>query len=275
VIHTNAIGVRLALVGALVVGAAAVPAVGAPAGVAAAHAASLVATPRGSFAAAHSLNWAGYVKTGAGFTSTAATWRVPTLKTTYPGYSSTWVGIDGGSASDKYLIQTGIEADVVNGKASYYAWWELITPSDQAPEIRFSTVPVKPGDSVTAKVAKATGGNWTMTFTDNTTKKTASHTAAYAGKGASAEWIEEDTDVDGQISAAPDWQSVSFGSILLNGKSPALSSSQAVDIVCSPGLLGGLLGQPGVRETATGAPNSTRNGFKVTWLATGSPSPAG
>lgn len=222
-----------------------------------------------------SRNWSGYVKPGSGFTSAAATFRVPTLLTRYPGYSSTWVGVGGASSADRYLIQTGIEADVVGGRAYYYAWWELITPTNPAPEVRFTTVPVRPGDSVTARVAKATGGNWTMTFTDNTTKRSASKTAAFAGPAKSAEWIEEDTDVNGMISTAPDWQTVSFGGCTVNGTTnPALVSSEAVNIVSAAGFLGGLLGQGPIQEDATSAPNSTRNGFSVKWLATGRRSPA-
>ena len=112
-------------------------------------------------AATQSRNWSGYVKIGSGFTSAAGTFRVPTLLTKYPGYSSTWVGVGGASSSDKYLIQTGIEADVVGGRASYYAWWEVITPTNPAPEVRFTTVPVKAGDVVTARVAKVSSSSWT------------------------------------------------------------------------------------------------------------------
>jgi hypothetical protein len=276
VIHILTSTAARAVVGVLVVGAAAVPGTVALSGsstpgVAAAPNGIAVATstPIERRAAAKSLNWAGYIKPGTGFTSAAATWKVPTLKTTYPGYSSTWVGVDGASASDQYLIQTGIEADVVAGKASYYAWWELITPTVQAPEVRFTTISVKPGDSVTAKVSKTTKTTWTMTFTNNTTKKTASHTATFAGAGRSAEWIQEDTSVNGFISTAPDWQAVTFTGATVNGASPGLTASQAVDIYSAAGLLGGLLGQGPIRETSTGAPNSTKNGFTVTWLATG------
>jgi hypothetical protein len=138
-----------------------------------------------------------------------------------------------------------------------------------APEVRFTTVPVKPGDVVTARVAKVKTGTWTITFTNATTKKTASHTAAFAGPAKSAEWIEENTDVNGYISTAPDWQVVGFSGCLVSGVNPGLVASQAVNIVSAPGLLGGLLGQPGIQEDATSAPNSTKNGFSVKWLATG------
>ena len=84
------------------------------------------------------------------------------------------------------------------------------------------------------------------------------------------EWIEEDTDVNGSISTAPDWQTVTFSGCTVNGTAnPGLVSTQAVNIVSAPGLLGGLLGQGPIQEDVTSAPNSTRNGFSVKWLATG------
>lgn len=219
--------------------------------------------PRGSktgrvAAGSTSTNWAGYAQTGSAgqFRSSTASWTVPKTATTYPGYSSTWVGVDG--AANSYLTQTGTEADVVNGKVSYYAWWEVITPSDPAPETRFSRFPISPGDAITASVV-TNGTTSTMTLTDTTTGQTASKTAAYTGPGASAEWIQEDTDVNGYISTAPNWGSVTFRAITVNGASPALTSSQSIDIVDGQGT----------QETRTSAPNSTANGFTTTWLATG------
>jgi len=221
------------------------------------------------------LNWSGYAKSGSGFTSTSANFRVPTLLTKYNGTAATWVGLDGATASDRYLIQTGIEEDVINHRASYYAWWEVITPTSPAPEVQFTTLTIRPGDSISATVAKSSTGRWTMTIKDNTTKRSASHTVSFGGRGLSAEWIQEDTVSNGYISAAPDWQSVTFSSIRVNGLRPNLSASQGMNIVTSPSLLGGLLGGPGTQETAVSAPNSTRDGFSVKWLATGTRTRAG
>jgi hypothetical protein len=212
------------------------------------------------YAAGHSLNWSGYTKTGTAITASTASWHVPTLKNNYDGYSSTWVGIDGASSADPYLIQTGTEGDVVNGRAEYHAWWEVITPSDEAPEVLFTSFSVHPGDSIRASVTKNPSGTWTMSLRNNTTGKTASHSAAFGGPGKSAEWIQEDTDVNGYISAAPNWQSVAFSSITVNGASPRLSASQALNLVDSHGVV----------EDRTGTPNSSGNGFTITWLAPGS-----
>jgi len=208
---------------------------------------------------AHSLNWSGYVKQGTGFTSVAGSWHVPTLKTTSPGYSSTWIGIDGATAGDQYLIQTGTEGDVVNGRAVYHAWWEVITPTDEAPETLFDTLAVHPGDSIRATVSEAKSGSWKMSLHDYTTKQTVSHTATFAGPGKSAEFIQEDTDVDGYISSAPDWQKVSFTGLRVNNARPALRAAEATNIVDSHGT----------QEDETSAPNSAGDGFTITWLASG------
>jgi hypothetical protein len=184
---------------------------------------------------------------------------VPTLKSTYDGYSSTWVGIDGASPDDRYLIQTGTEADVSGGRRTYRAWWEIITPTDVAPEVVFPNLVITPGDSISATVYQASAGRWTMRLRDNTTGHSASHTADFAGPGASAEWIQEDTDVNGYISSAPNWGAVTFRRLLLNAASPRLQPAEAVDIV----------DRDGTRETSTSLPTPSGSGFTVAWLATG------
>jgi hypothetical protein len=206
-----------------------------------------------------SLNWSGYIRSGRGFTSASASWTVPSLTSTHDGYSSTWVGVDGATSGDGYLIQTGTEGDVSGGRRTYNAWWEVITPDDVAPETRFTKLTIAPGDSITASVRRTTAGRWTMRLRDNTTRHSASHTAAFAGPGSSAEWVQEDTDVNGFISAAPDWGSVRFRTLRLNGANPKLKAREAVDIVDSHGT----------REARTSAPVKAGNGFTVTWLAPG------
>ncbi|MCW2496834.1 G1 family glutamic endopeptidase [Jatrophihabitans sp.] len=210
-------------------------------------------------AAGRSLNWSGYIKAGKALTSSSASWHVPAVKTSTPGYSSTWVGIDGATSKDGYLIQTGTESDVVGGKAQYRAWWEVITPSNAAPETLYSNFTIHPGDSMHATVSKLASGKWSMTLRDYTTGRTATHTAAFAGTGASAEWIQEDTDVNGYVSTAPNWGTVTISGITVNGANPALTASQAVEIVDAKNT----------REDSVSAPGASHDGFSVTWLAAG------
>jgi hypothetical protein len=202
-------------------------------------------------------NWAGYIKVGR-YTAASASWTVPTLKATYAGHSATWVGIGGATANDGYLIQTGTEADVVGGRATYAAWWEVITPTNDAPETVFSTLAIHAGNKITATVAKGAGGKWTMTLKDTTTGKSAGQTVSFAGRGTTAEWIQEDAAVGNYISTAPNWQQVNFAGITLNRANPKLQYSQSLDIVDSHGK----------KEANTTAPTGG-NAFRVTWLATG------
>ena len=220
-------------------------------------------TSGGRSAARHSLNWAGYIEPGR-FTSASGSWRVPTLRTTVDGYSSTWVGVDGATSGDGYLLQTGTEQDVVHGRASYYAWYEVITPTDVAPERPIRGMTIHPGDVMTATLTRNSATSWTFSLRDNTLRETGSLRVSYAGRGRSAEWIEEDTDVDGTISRAPDWQSVAFSGATVDGADANLSYRMAVDLVDTHGTV----------EASTGAPVGG-SFFAVTWHAPGTPTRVG
>jgi hypothetical protein len=110
-----------------------------------------------------SSNWAGYVATGFGSTATTAspttqyssvtaTWKQPKL--TCPATSTTtaasaiWVGLGGYSTRSTALEQTGTSADCTNGKATYYAWYELVPD----PSITVKNLRINPGDIITASV---------------------------------------------------------------------------------------------------------------------------
>ncbi|HEY1485771.1 MAG TPA: G1 family glutamic endopeptidase [Micromonosporaceae bacterium] len=252
-----------AILGASAV-AAAVAAMPTPAVAASVHTHALHGLAAGRAAIRHSFNWAGYIKTGGHYTSVSGSWRVPALRTNVNGYSATWVGVDGALGHDPYLLQTGTEQDVVRGRASYYAWYEVITPTHVAPETPIRSMTIHAGDSMTATVAHTAAGTWTVTLRDNTSRVTASVRLAFAGPGRSAEWIEEDTDVNGTISAAPDWQSVAFANVSVNGGNPNLKSRQAVDLEDTRGTV----------EATTGTPVNG-NAFTITWRAPGTPTRVG
>ena len=76
-----------------------------------------------------SLNWAGYIRPGHDLTSLHATWTVPRLTSTHDGFSSTWVGIDGATSGDGYLIQTGTEAP---GRTLGFDLFDVIDPEEVA-----------------------------------------------------------------------------------------------------------------------------------------------
>ena len=62
--------------------------------------------------------------------------------------SAIWVGLGGYSTSSEALEQTGTSADCsADGKASYYAWWELVPD----PSVRMK-LKIFPGDLITGSV---------------------------------------------------------------------------------------------------------------------------
>src|SRR5437867_401475 len=72
-----------------------------------------------------STNWSGFVvdASRSSVTSVAATWVVPTVTGTGTAFSSTWVGIDGFHSST--VEQIGTDANLIQGKPEYFAWYEM------------------------------------------------------------------------------------------------------------------------------------------------------
>lgn len=170
-------------------------------------------------------NWSGYAATSTTYTSAVGHWTVPTVSGSGSHFSSQWVGIDGFSNSN--LIQTGTEADVVNGRAQYDAWWEILP----AAETVIPSITVRPGDSFTASVAKQSGTTWKITITDNSTGASFTTNRTYRGPGTSAEWIEEATQVNGVIGAPPRFTTFSFTNSTANGGNPNLNSNGEILLV--------------------------------------------
>jgi Peptidase A4 family len=142
----------------------------------------------------YSTNWSGYAVQAApnSVSSVSGTWVVPTVTGTSTGYAASWVGIDGWSSST--VEQIGTEADVVNGRAVYYAWYEMY-PSNS---VTISKMTIQPGDTITGQVSwavgGAAGGTYTLTLTDtsrsnDTDTVTVKSTAAF--QRSSAEWVVE------------------------------------------------------------------------------------
>lgn len=101
-------------------------------------------------------------------------------------YSSFWVGIDGYSSNT--VEQIGTDSDCVNGSPTYYAWFEFY------PHLSYTvnSVPVKPGDVISAEVNSDANGRFTVTLTDVTTGGSFSTSAKMpSAKRSSAEWIAE------------------------------------------------------------------------------------
>jgi len=157
--------------------------------------------------------WSGYVETGASaYTSVTGTFTVADVYGA-SGDTSEWVGIDGTTSDDDYLIQAG--TDAATDGTGYSAWTEIITP-DSNTEATVSGFPVVPGDSITVAIAETdpATNQWTISITDNTSDEHYSTTVTYAGPGDSAEWIVETPSGDGHVeSAAPFGNTLNFTSL--------------------------------------------------------------
>src|SRR5262245_4606182 len=116
-----------------------------------------------------SVNWSGYaVETNLAspqanvFTDVQATWVVPSvIPSASNTYSSTWIGLDGDSKSSKTVEQIGIEQDYINGKAVYYAWYEMYPKA----LVKLDLV-IQPGDTINAEV-KYLGNNFYQLHLDD------------------------------------------------------------------------------------------------------------
>jgi hypothetical protein len=192
-------------------------------------------------------NWSGYAASSTTYTSAVGRWTVPTVSGSGSHFSSQWVGIDGFNNSN--LIQTGTEADIVNGRAQYDAWWEILP----AAETVIPSITVRPGDSMTGSVSKVSGSTWKITLTDGTTGASFTTNRTYRGPGASAEWIEEATQVNGVIGAPPRFTTFSFTNSTANGGNPNLTTNGEI-----------LLVQNGVTYSTPSSP-SGGNGFSVSY----------
>src|SRR5215471_8176640 len=121
-----------------------------------------------------SVNWSGYaVETNLAspqayaFTDVQATWIVPSVSpsasSNQNSYSSTWIGLDGDSRSSKTVEQIGIEQDYVNGKAVYYAWYEMYPKA-----LVTLDLVIQPGDTINAEVKYLENNTYELSLHDGT-----------------------------------------------------------------------------------------------------------
>jgi Peptidase A4 family len=149
----------------------------------------IVRAPGNSSIPTVSLNWSGYAATSSHkFTYAHSRFVQPAISC--PGiknqWTSNWVGLDGFTTDT--VEQDGTFAHCGGPSATtpvYKAWYEMY------PAGSVNVFSVAPGDVIDTSVTYA-GGKFTLTVSDLTSGKTASHTAACAAcQRASAEWIIE------------------------------------------------------------------------------------
>jgi hypothetical protein len=147
-----------------------------------------------------SSNWSGYAVTGVGSTATVAstsmsftdvtgTWTQP-VATCTPGQSTSaaiWVGLGGYTVGSNALEQTGTSADCsASGKATYYAWYELVPATSVTLKLK-----IFPGDVITSTVFIK--GTDVLVQVKNRTRHTffTKHLQMASPDLTSAEWIAE------------------------------------------------------------------------------------
>jgi peptidase A4-like protein len=229
----------------------------------------LVHPAHGRLNMAQSTNWFGYqqsvINRGGLSRQVGGTWTVPTATQHVRGeaeYSSAWVGVGGGCLDptcligDKTLVQAGTEADIdVNGKASYYAWYEFIPQ----PSVRIK-MPVHAGDRMKVTITSATE-LWTFTVRNLTRHKKWTKTSLYPSSFGTAEWIVETPlliGTGGGLAKLPKLTRVHFDNATVNGVNADLQQSQAIELINGANSI---IGVPS-------APQKDGNGFGACSYAT-------
>lgn len=178
-----------------------------------------------------STNWAGYLSTGGTFTAVSGTWiassPTPTSTTKESG-DGTWVGIGGITTKD--LIQIGTENTFsAAGVMSTSAFYELLP----AGAVGIVSVPISPGDTVSASISQQAANQWMLSITNVTTGKTFSRSVSYSSSLSSAEWIQEDpSNPDGSLVLLDNFGTVQFTNAVttMNGTTMSAAASSASQI---------------------------------------------
>jgi hypothetical protein len=162
---------------------------------------------------ARTTQWAGYMVASnlqnrqPVVSSISASWTVPEVRASENDTeSAAWIGI--GGYGDKTLIQTGTDQQCVNGRASYFAWYELIPDH----VVRILNMRIRPGDTITASInlIDKAANTWLIEINDVTWGASFKETFFYNSSRLSAEWIIERPTVNGNISTLADFGSVTF-----------------------------------------------------------------
>jgi Peptidase A4 family len=170
-----------------------------------------------------STNWSGYVLSGGPFSAVTGTFTVPSIEAAEVDTRvAEWVGLDGASPSDTALIQAGVQEDydATTNTVRAYAWWEILPALETT-----APLAVQPGDRVTVTLTQAGSGQWTIALQDDTTGQTFATTQAYAGSGATAEWIVEapTSGQTGRPTTLGDYQpAVTFSGLRVTGTQGSL-----------------------------------------------------
>jgi Peptidase A4 family len=167
-----------------------------------------------------SQNWAGCVgqsSTGKSFSSVSGSWTQPTATSssgTARGYSAFWVGLGGANGQSQSLEQVGASTNWANGKAEYYAWYELLPSA----EVKLS-ITIHPGDHISGKVT-VNGTTVTISLSDQTTGQSVTKSLQMSHPDtSSAEWIVEAPSTTSQSAGDQVLPLADFGKVTFTGAS--------------------------------------------------------
>jgi hypothetical protein len=220
-----------------------------------------------------STNWSGYAVTGSAVNYVTGTWTVPTVSTTTSGYSAVWVGIDGYNSTT--VEQLGTAEDVANGKATYYAWYEMYPSSSVT-----ISMTVKAGDSITASVAYS-NSSFVLTIHDTTENETFTKTLSLSSAArTSAEWVVEAPSSNDSVLTLANFGTATFTNCYatINGTTGPIDtwSAYQINMVSSNGstTLATTSSLTDGTSTLSGY-SGTVSGFTVTYDSSGSSSGGG
>jgi hypothetical protein len=188
--------------------------------------------PRGS-SNATSLNWSGYSTSGGLYTSVTATWKQPAVVArAAETYAAFWVGLDG-DGSDT-VEQIGTMGYTYAGIAYYVAWYEMYPAAMR----QIASVPIRPGDVVTATVLSTGSTSFRLTLENQTTGRSSTITSSSStASRASAEVIAEaPADGSGVLPLAT-FGLATFSACAVDGGSLATAGASSIDMVDSGGTV--------------------------------------
>jgi hypothetical protein len=154
---------------------------------------------------------------GGPFTSISSTFNVPTITASTADNTdiAIWDGFEDASGHD--IIQAGVGTGsyhLVDGSFQWYAWL-YISPSDMP--VMSIPVAVSAGDEVTVNLVEASVGNWTISFTDDTTGASSSTSQVWGEAAVTAEWIVESPPGTPAFSLTSYSPTVDFTDLTLTG----------------------------------------------------------
>ena len=189
--------------------------------------------PSGARGASSSVsrNWSGYSAAGGLYTSVTATWTQPAVVATpAETYAAFWVGLDGDRS--KTVEQIGTMGYTYSGTAYYTAWYEMYPDA----MYQITSVPIHPGDVVTATVQWTESTFFRLSIENQTTgKRTTFNLSSSTAQRASAEVIAEaPADGSGVLPLAT-FGLATFSACAVDGASLDTAGASAVDMVSTTG----------------------------------------